>query len=121
MLPDTVMKLSEYTNQSKYDSQAPSEEDSLDSEDLEPRYKVSISRPDMTREEKEESKNNDIIDSESHDSYNSSNPTSLKFKQYTEMLNLCKKDAKLYSNKLPESSFPSSTHAYRKCHMRDAK
>jgi hypothetical protein len=77
LLPDSSLSLSQRNrNTPKPDR---SENSSLDSEDLEPRYKVNVLQSHSNKIEESKSDNNkgeDIIDSESHDSYDSSNPPS---------------------------------------------
>ena len=113
-LPDSVLKINEQ-NQFENKSDNESDELSLNSDNLEPRYQLKVWGPNNKREEsKSELGPADyLIQSESHDSYKSSSNQSPKMtNQEKKVIQLI--DPANYSNKDPESSFPDWEGKYSK-------
>lgn len=116
-LPQAAIGNSETLITVKKETDCQSNDESLDSDDLEPRSKIKSSRPDITIDRLEESKN--FFDSESHDSFNSSNNPDVADR--SKYLNFSTKEPRYYSNKDPKPSFPESDSIYSKRQMKAIK
>jgi len=68
----------------------------------------------------EEDKQNNIIDSESHNSYDSSHVdvSELPTRQF---INFTVKKSRYYSSRVPSSSFPNSKHTFSKKRMNEIR
>ena len=112
LLPDSALKMNElFQNDDKSEI---SEELSLNSDNLEPRYQMLVNGSDPREESKNDYSSDDrLIQSESHDSYKSSSNLSPKWVQQ-EKKNFQAKDPKNYSDRNPESSFPDYKGRYNK-------
>ena len=98
-------------------------DDSLDSDCLEPRKQVQASEKPTKHEEDKHADRVDIIDSESHDSYNSSaqNSQKMNLQDMETSISWTKRNPKNYSELEPEASFPTKNGVFKKKHMSHVK